>query len=70
MRAVDVVVLAVMAERLAGPQAGEHLERFVEHRCVHLRVDGLAERAELLVWRKAEPDAEDGLARWSCDRAS
>ncbi len=61
MRVVEVVVRAVMAERLTRPEAGEHLERFVEHRCMHLRVDGFAERAELLVRREAETDAEDGL---------
>ena len=61
MRIVDVVVRTVMAERFARPESGEHLERLVEHLGMHLRVDGLAERAELLVGREAETDAEDGL---------
>ena len=62
MRAVDAIVLASMAEGLAGPKPGEHVQRLVEHRRVHLRVDGLAERTELLVGREAEPDTEDGFA--------
>jgi hypothetical protein len=55
--AVDGVVLAAVDDLFSGPEPAQQVEPFVEHRGSHLRVDRLAELAELRR-RASEPSAE------------
>ena len=67
---LDVVVPPVEGKLLAGPEAVEHGEPFIELLAARSVVRFLAERRELLVRREAESDAEDQPCRSRADRPS